>query len=93
MINPGIELETVKESRLTPWMERFSDSDVEHMEGSRMTYYWSYEAHLGTLKFDGSEISRKFAQESHVAFSGDLISDALNTVKIVPNMPRLSGHH
>ena len=79
---PGIEPETVIKSRLTPWVKRFSSSDVEHMEGSLMTYHWSYKAHLRTLKFDGSEISRKPAQESRVAVSGDLIIDPQNGFKL-----------
>ena len=80
--NPGIEPETEIESRLTSGVERFSSSGVEQMEGSSMTYHWSYEAPLGTLKFDGSEISRKPAQESHVAVSGDLIIDPQNGFKL-----------
>ena len=80
--NPGIEPEKVIESRLTPWVERFSSSGVEQMEGSSMTYHWSYEAPLGTLKFDGSEISSKPAHESRVAVSGDRIIDPQNGFKL-----------
>ena len=80
--NPGIEPETEIESRLTSVVERFSSSGVEQMEGSSMTYHWSYEAPLGTLKFDGSEISSKPAHESRVAVSGDRIIDPQNGFKL-----------
>ena len=70
------------DSKLTHWVERFSSSNVEHMEGSHMTYHWPYKAPLRTLKFDGSEISRKPAQESHVAVSRDLIIDPQNGFKL-----------
>ena len=55
--NPGIEPKTVIDSRLTPLVERFSSSGVEQIEGSRMTYHWSYEASLGALTFNDSGAS------------------------------------
>ena len=73
--NPGIQPETVIDSRLTSLVERFSSSGVEQMEGDRMTYHWSYEASLGALKFNDSGASSRPAQESHVAVSGDLVID------------------
>ena len=73
--NPGIEPKTVIESRLTPLVEHFSSSGVEQMEGSRLTYHWSYEASLGALTFNDSGASSGPAQESRVAVSGDLVID------------------
>ena len=52
--NPGIEPETVIDSRLTSLVEHFSSSGVERMEGSRLTYHWSYEASLEALTFNDS---------------------------------------
>ena len=63
------------DSRLTPLVERFSSSGVEQIEGSRMTYHWSYEAPLGALTFNDSDASSSPAQESRVAVSGDLVID------------------
>ena len=53
--NPGIEPETVIDSRLTSLVEHFSSSGVEQMEGFRLTYHWSYETSLGALTFNAPE--------------------------------------
>ncbi len=74
--NPVIRPETVIDTRLTPLMERLSDSGVEQIEGSRMTYPWSYETSLGALTFNDSGASSRPAQESRVAVSGDLVIDS-----------------
>ena len=74
--NAGIQPETVIDSRLTPLAERFSSSGVEQIEGSRMTYHWSYEAPLGALTFNDSGTSSSPAEESRVAVSGDLVIDS-----------------
>ena len=74
--NPGIEPETVIDSRLTPLVERFSSSGVEQIAGSRLTYHWSYEAPLGALTFNDSGASSGPAKESRVAVSGDLVIDS-----------------
>ena len=71
--NPGIEPETVIDSRLTPLVERFSSSGVEQIEGSRLTYHWSYEASLGALILNDSGTSSRPARETRVAVSGDLV--------------------
>ena len=73
--NPGIEPKTVIESRLTPLVEHFSSSGVERMEGSRLTYHWSYEASVEALTFNDSGASSGAPQESRVAVSGDLVVD------------------
>ncbi len=73
--NPGIELETVIDSRLTSLAERFSSSGVEQNEGSRLTYHWSYEPSLGDLTLNDSGTSSRAAQETRVAVSGDLVID------------------
>ena len=39
--NPGIEPETVIDSRLSPLVEHLSSSGVEQMDRSRLTYYLS----------------------------------------------------
>ena len=80
--NPAIEPETVIDSKLTPLVERFSSSGVEQMEGSRMTYHWSYEAPLGALTFNDSDASSGPAQESRVAVSGDLVIDSQKKFKL-----------
>ena len=74
--NPGIEPKTVIESRLTPLVEHFSSSGVELIEGSRLTYHWSYEASLGELTFNDFGTSGRAAQEIRVAVSGDLVIDS-----------------
>ena len=71
--NPGIKPETVIDSRLTPLVERFSSSGVEQIEGSRLTYHWSYEASLGALTLNDSGTSSRPALETRVAVSGDLV--------------------
>ena len=80
--NPGIQPETVIDSRLTSLVERFSSSGVEQMEGDRMTYHWSYEAPLGPLQFSGADGSTQPANESRVAVSGDLMIDAQHGFKL-----------
>ena len=74
--NPAIEPRTVIESRLTPLSENFSSSGVEQIEGSRLTYHWSYEASLGELTFNDFGTSGRAAQEIRVAVSGDLVIDS-----------------
>ena len=74
--NPGIEPDTVIDSRRKPLVERFSCSGVEQIEGFRMTYHWSYEASLGELKFNDSGASNRPAQETHVTVSGNLVIDS-----------------
>ena len=74
--NPGIEPETVIDSRLTPLAENFSSSGVEQIEGSRLAYHWSYEASLGELTFNDFGTSGRAAQEIRVAVSGDLVIDS-----------------
>ena len=74
--NAGIQPETVIDSRLTPLAENFSSSGVEQIEGSLLTYHWSYEASLGELTFNDFGTSGRAAQEIRVAVSGDLVIDS-----------------
>ena len=74
--NPEIEPKTVIETRLTPLVEHFSSSGVELIEGSRLTYHWSYEASLGELTINDFGTSGRAAQEIRVAVSRDLVIDS-----------------
>lgn len=81
--NPGVQPETVIESRLTPLVERFSSSGVESSDPSRTTYHWSYEAPLGPLQFLGpGGVSSTPTRDSRVAVSGDLMISAQNNFEL-----------
>ena len=48
---------------------------MEQIDGSNLTYHWSYEAPLGALTFNDSGAYSSPAQEIRVAVSGDLVID------------------
>ena len=83
----------VIDSRLTPLVEHFSSFGVEQIEGSCMTYHWSYEALLGPLKFNDSRSSSGPAVESGVAVNVDLIIEERTYAVAYTSLSRITEIH